>query len=93
MVVLLILGVFLACGALGFVGMRIAAGREEPNLAAGSVEQDLRSGISPSVLGGLLGVIPFLAFVIVLVVMAMGAHEERLARERAAAAEAAEAAE
>jgi hypothetical protein len=81
MVVLLILGVFVACAALGFLGMRIAANREEPNLAAGSVEQDLRAGMSPSVLGGLLGVIPFLAFVIVLVVMALQAGEERRACE------------
>jgi len=87
MVVLLILGVFIACGALGFLGMRIAASRQEPNLAAGTVEQDLRGGLSPSVLGGILGTIPFLVFVVFLVYMAIGAREERMermAREAAA---------
>lgn len=93
MVVLLILGVFIACGALGFLGMRIAAGRQEPNLAAGTVEQDLRGGMSPSVLGGILGTIPFLVFVVVLVVMALQAGEERHAREAREAAENARAAE
>lgn len=87
MVVLLILGVFVACGALGFLGMRIAAGREEPNLAAGTVEQDLRGGLSPSVLGGLLGVIPFIVFVIVLVVMSIQEGEARALREAAEARE------
>lgn len=87
MVVLIIVGVFVLCGALAFGVQRFAAQKEEPNLAAGLVEQDLRGGMSPSVMGALVGVIPFLAFVIVLIVMAMDAHAERLAREAAEAAE------
>lgn len=87
MIVLIIVGVFVLCGALAFGVQRFAAQKEEPNLAAGLVEQDLRGGMSPSVMGALVGVIPFLVFVVILIVMAMEAGRERAAREAAAAAE------
>jgi hypothetical protein len=87
MIVLIILGVFVLCGALAYGVQRFAAQKEAPNLSSGYVEQDLRGGMSPSVMGALVGVLPFLVFVVVLVVMAMDAHRERLAREAAAAAE------
>ncbi len=87
MIVLILVGVIVLCGALAYVAQRFAAQRAEPNLSSGYVEQDLRGGMSPSVMGALVGVIPFLVFVVVLVVMAVEAHAERLAREAAAAAE------
>ena len=87
--VLIILGVLATCAALAFVGARIGAKNEAPNLAAGMTEQSLRGGLTPSVMGGLLGVIPFVIFVVILVVQAIQTGAEEARREAAEAAEAA----
>lgn len=87
--ILIILGVLAACAGLAMVGARIGAKNEAPALAAGMTEQSLRGGLGPSVMGGLLGVIPFVIFVVVLVVMALQAGAEEAAREAREAAEAA----
>lgn len=87
--ILIILGVLVACAGLAFVGARVGAQREAPNLAAGMTEQSLRGGLTPSVMGGLLGVIPFIIFVVILVVQAIQTGAEEARREAAEAAEAA----
>jgi hypothetical protein len=88
--ILIILGVLACCAGLAVVGANMGAKNEAPTLAAGMTEQSLRGGMSPSVLGGLLGVIPFIIFVVVLIVMALQAGAEEAAREAREAAEAAE---
>ena len=85
--ILIIIAVLVACTGLALFGARMGAQKEAPNLAAGMTEQSLRGGLTPSVLGGLLGVIPFVAFVVVLVVMAIQAGEEADRRDAAEAAE------
>lgn len=59
--------VIVAMFGLAFVGQRMGANMEAPNLGAGTTEQEMRSALSPSVLGALLGIIPFLLFVAVLI--------------------------
>lgn len=87
--ILILVGVLVACTGLALVGANIGAKNEAPTLAAGMTEQSLRGGMSPSVLGGLLGVIPFIIFVVVLVVMAIQVGSEEAAREAREAREAA----
>jgi len=69
--VIIILVVILATGGLAFLGQRIGANMEAPNLGAGTTEQEMRSALSPSVLGALLGIVPFMLFVIALVYTAV----------------------
>jgi hypothetical protein len=68
--VIVILVVILATGGLAFLGQRIGANMEAPNLGAGTTEQEMRSALSPSVLGALLGILPFMIFVCVMIWMA-----------------------
>jgi len=68
---LVVLGVIALTFVFAFVGQRVGARMEEPNLAAGEIEQNMKRKISPSVLGGLIGIIPFAVFIILLVVEAM----------------------
>ena len=65
--VVIVLVVILATFGLAFLGQRIGANMEAPNLGAGTTEQEMRGALSPSVLGALLGILPFLVFIIVLV--------------------------
>lgn len=72
MVVLIVLViVIVAAAGLAFAGARIGSNMEAPNLGAGTTEQEMRSALSPSVLGALLGILPFLIFVIVLIYTAV----------------------
>lgn len=74
--VIILLVVIVAAVGLAFLGQRIGANMEAPNLGAGTTEQEMRSALSPSVFGALLGILPFLVFVIVLIYMAMTMPEE-----------------
>jgi hypothetical protein len=65
--IVIVLVVVAATFGMAFLGQRIGANMEAPNLGAGTTEQEMRSALSPSVLGALLGIIPFMLFVIVLV--------------------------
>ena len=67
---IIVLVVILATGGLAFLGQRIGANMEAPNLGAGTTEQEMRSALSPSVLGALLGILPFMIFVAVMIWMA-----------------------
>jgi len=69
--IIIVLVVILATGGLAFLGQRIGANMEAPNLGAGTTEQEMRSALSPSVLGALLGIIPFLLFVVALIYTAL----------------------
>lgn len=69
--VIIVLVVIAATAGLAFLGQRIGANMEAPNLGAGTTEQEMRSALSPSVLGALLGILPFLIFVIVLIYTAV----------------------
>ena len=80
-VLLILLGVVAATFGLAYLGQRIGANMEAPNLGAGTTEQSMRSALSPSVLGALLGILPFLLFVIVLIYTAMTLPAEHPAGE------------
>lgn len=69
--IIIVLVVIAATVGLAFVGQRMGANMEAPNLGAGTTEQEMRSALSPSVLGALLGILPFLIFVIVLIYTAV----------------------
>lgn len=66
-----ILAVIALTFVFAFVGQRVGAKMEEPTLAAGEIERSMRKKIGPSVLGGLIGIVPFVVFVLILVVEAM----------------------
>ena len=70
---LLILGIFFGLSAVsaGFavLGARIGAQMEARSLGAGITEQSIKLGLTSNLLGALLGMIPFMIFVIVLIVM------------------------
>jgi len=65
---------------------------EQKNLGAGSVETDMRSGMTANVLGGLLGIIPLLVFIIALFATDVTTDHGPSVQEEAAAATAASAA-
>ena len=88
-ILLIVLGVVILAAGLAYVGQRVGAQMEEPHLGAGTTEQHMRTALSPSVLGALLGILPFLVFTIVLIYMSIQVQHEIEARERAEAAEAA----
>ncbi len=88
-ILLILLGIVVLTVALAYVGQRIGANMEEPHLGAGTTEQHMRTALSPSVLGALLGILPFLVFTIVLIYMAIQVQHEIEAREAREAAEAA----
>lgn len=88
-ILLIFLGVVVVAAGLAYVGQRVGAQMEEPHLGAGTTEQHMRTALSPSVLGALLGILPFLVFTIVLIYMSIQVQHEIEARERAEAAEAA----
>ena len=67
------LGVIAACVVLALIGTRIGAQIEAKKLGAGITEEQMKGGFTASGLGGLLGTIPVLIFVIVLVIMVMTA--------------------
>lgn len=69
--VLIILGVLTACALLAVVGARIGSGMESRAIGAGTTEENMRRGMSASVLGALLGILPFIVFVSVLTYMAL----------------------
>ena len=54
-----------------------------------TTEQHMRTALSPSVFGALLGILPFLVFTIVLIYMSIQVQHEIEAREAAERAEAA----
>ena len=68
--ILILFGVIAVSAGLAFFGQRVGARMEEPLLGAGNTEQQMRSALTPSVLGALLGILPFIVFVIVLIWMA-----------------------
>lgn len=67
--VIIVISLIAACSLFAFIGSRIGARIEEKNLGAGNVETSINEGMSASVLGGMLGIVPFLAFIVVLVVI------------------------
>jgi len=80
---LLTLGIFVGLIILssGFavLGARIGAQMEARSLGAGITEQSIKLGLTANLLGALLGMIPFVIFVIVLIAMvitAPAAHVE-----------------
>ena len=86
----ILFGVAAACSLFAFIGVRIGAQMEAKKLGAGITEEQMKGGFTASGLGGLLGIIPFLVFVAILVIMVMTAppmHPEDAAGGGAAAAE------
>lgn len=69
----IVLGLIVACSLFAFVGTRIGAQMEAKKLGAGITEEQMKGGFTASGLGGLLGTIPFLLFVLALVIMVMTA--------------------
>lgn len=69
----IMVGVFVACALFAMIGVRIGAQMEAKKLGAGITEEQMKGGWTASGLGGLLGVIPFLVFVAVLIVMVITA--------------------
>jgi hypothetical protein len=88
-ILLIVLGVVVLTVLLAFVGQRVGAQMEEPHLGAGTTEQHMRTALSPSVLGALLGILPFLVFTIVLIYMSIQVQHEIETREAAERAESA----
>jgi hypothetical protein len=88
-ILLIVLGIVLLTVALAYVGQRVGAQMEQPHLGAGTTEQHMRTALSPSVLGALLGILPFLVFTIVLIYMSIQVQHEIAAQEAREAAEAA----
>lgn len=79
---LLILGIFLGVIALsaGFavLGARLGSQMEARSLGAGITEESIKSGMTANFLGAMLGMIPFMIFVIVLIVMVITAPAEHV---------------
>lgn len=69
--ILICIGLIVSCTLFAMLGSRIGAKMEEKNFGAGTVEASMNSGLDASTLGGFLGIIPFLLFVIVLVATVM----------------------
>lgn len=78
-------GLVVACTAFAVLGAHLGARMEQKHLGAGTVETEMRAGLSPNVLGALLGVIPFLIFVVVLLVTDATTDHGPSVREEAAA--------
>ena len=87
--------VIVLCVAFAAAGATIGARIEEKNLGAGTVETDMRSGMTANILGGLMGMIPFLIFIVALLITDIStdhgpsvqeeaAEANRMAAERAA---------
>jgi hypothetical protein len=72
----IVLGVFAACAAFAFVGVRIGAQMEAKKLGAGITEEQMKGGFTASGLGGMLGTVPFLVFVLILIIMVINTPEE-----------------
>ena len=77
-IIVILLVVIVATVGLAYLGQRLGANMEAPNLGAGTTEQEMRSALSPSVFGALLGIIPFMLFVIALVWTATHLPHEQL---------------
>ncbi len=78
-------GVFALCAVFAFAGAQIGAKMENKNLGAGIIEESMKSSLlSASWLGMFLGVVPFLVFVTILIVMALSMGHERSASDAAA---------
>jgi hypothetical protein len=79
---LLILGIFLGVIALsaGFsvLGARIGSQMEARSIGAGTTELSIKSGMTANLLGAILGMIPFMIFVIVLIVMVITSPAEHV---------------
>ncbi len=65
--ILIVVGLIVSCTAFAMLGARLGARMEEKHFGAGYVETNMREGMSASVLGALLGIVPFLLFLAVLV--------------------------
>jgi hypothetical protein len=66
--ILIVVGLIVSCTVFAMLGARVGARMEEKQFGAGTVEASMREGMSASVLGALLGIIPFLLFLVALVV-------------------------
>ncbi len=79
---LLILGIFLGLIVLsaGFaiLGARIGAQMEARSVGAGITEESIKLGLTSNLLGALLGMIPFMIFVIVLIVLVITSPPEHV---------------
>lgn len=84
--------VIVLCTAFAVAGAILGGRIEEKNLGAGTVETDIRSGVTASTLGGLLGVIPLLVFIAVLFATDVSTDHGPSVEEEAAASTAAAAA-
>lgn len=69
-------GLVAACAVFALIGARIGAQMEAKKLGAGITEEQMKGGLTASGLGGLLGIIPFLVFVGILVVIVITTPEE-----------------
>ncbi|UJR87115.1 hypothetical protein [Sandaracinus amylolyticus] len=76
--ILIVLGLIVSCTGFALIGSRIGSKIEEKNFGSGTVETSINEGMSASVLGGMLGIVPFLLFVVALVVLVITnpAHPE-----------------
>lgn len=79
-------GLIVACSGFALIGARIGAQMEAKKLGAGITEEQMKGGMTASGLGGLLGIIPFLVFVAILVVMVITSPAEHPADGSAPAA-------
>lgn len=80
------------CAAFAVIGAILGGRIEQKNLGAGTVETDIRSGLTSNVLGGLLGIIPLLVFIIALFATDVSTDHGPSVQEEAAASTAAAAA-
>lgn len=91
-IILTFLIVITLCTVFAVVGAIVGGRMEAKNIGAGLVESDMRAGMSASVLGGLLGITPFLIFIIVLLVTDITTDHGPSVQEEARASTAAAAA-
>lgn len=77
------------CTGFAVLGAVLGGRMEEKNLGAGNVETEMRKGMTASVLGGILGILPFLVFVVILFVTDATTDHGPSVEEEAAAATAA----
>lgn len=75
---LIILVVIVLCSAFAYGGTVLGARYEESARGAGIVESDMRTGLSASGVGAMIGIIPFLVFIGILVffVVTSPAHHD-----------------
>ena len=71
-------GLIVLSSGFAILGARIGSQMEARSLGAGITEQSIKLGLTSNLLGALLGMIPFLIFVAVLIVMVINSPAEHV---------------